>query len=464
MRTSTLDGIFAVQYTTLTGGALLTAFLLALGATAFEIGLAAALPLLGGLLQPAGAEVIRRRGGRRKGVCLTAGLVDVALWGVAVAAVVWWPLERALAAVLGVLVLQQAATAFVGVAWTSWISDLIPARLRGRYFGTRNFICNAFGAVTALAAGQAVRAGAADPLPVFLLLIAVGAASRLVSLYFLYRQPEPTPDRRAEGRFLSRMRQPLAHPGFSRYVAFAAAWGFAVHLASPFFTVYMLREAGVGVADVMGFAALGTISNLIAQRAWGPLTDRYGDRHIVQATALVVALQPLWWLFTDDTGAGYVLMAVLSATGGFAWGGYALSTGNLMMRLAPELGKTSFFAVQAAFGGLFGALGPFAGGLLADVLADAATRLPGDLLTGFKALFVLSCLLRLGAWSLLFGLPEPTHRDRPRAVLLIRDVARTFNPTQGFSPLLHVFVAAGSGGRKRQRRRTPPTDSDMRRA
>ena len=43
------------------------------------------------------------------------------------------------------------------VAWTSWISDLIPSSLRGRYFGRRNFICNALGAVTDVAAGQFVQ-------------------------------------------------------------------------------------------------------------------------------------------------------------------------------------------------------------------------------------------------------------------------------------------------------------------
>jgi hypothetical protein len=61
-------------------------------------------------------------------------------------------------------------------------------------------------------------------------------------------------------------------------------------------------------------------------------------------------------------------MGGLIALGGFAWGGHLLAHGNLMMALAPSLGKTSYFATQAALSGLFGALGPLLGGALATVL------------------------------------------------------------------------------------------------
>lgn len=443
MRISTLDGLFAVQYTTLTAGTLLTTFLLTLGATEFQIGLVATLPMLGGLLQPAGAELIRRRGGWRKGVCLTAALADALLWSASLAAAIWLPPAAAIALIIGVLTLQQAASAFVGVAWTSWISDLIPPRLRGRYFGMRNFICNAFGAVTAAVAGQAIRAAGEASLSVFLWAIGVGALLRLASIYFLSRQPEPRPARSTGGRFLEQLRRPLAHAGFRHYLAFGAAWGFAVNLAAPFFTVYMIQEAGVDTGAVLAFAALGTISNLVGQRVWGPLCDRYGDRQVMRVAGLSVVLQPLWWLFTGPSGLAYYLMPLLNLTGGFAWGGYALATGNLMMRLAPETGKTSFFAAQAALGGLFGALGPFVGGLLAGILESEMALLPGGIFVGLKGLFLLSFGLRLGAWGLLHRVPEPTRGPRLRATFIIRDTVRTFNPAQGFSPLLHVFAPAG---------------------
>ncbi len=430
--------MFAVQYVTLTGGTLLTTFLLALGAEAGQIGLVAALPLLGALLQPVGAEVVRRRGGHRKAVALVAGLVDVLLWAVSVAAVVWLPPREAVAAVLGVLAVQQAASAFVGVAWTSWISDLVPPSLRGRFFGRRNVVCNALGAATALAAGGAVRAAGDDPVPTFLVLIAVGVGLRLVSLGFLTRQPEPRPATSAPGGLIAQLRGPLADPGFRRFLGYQGAWSFSVNLASPFFTVYMLEEAGVGGGTALAFAALGTVSNLVGQRVWGPLCDRYGDHQVLRVTGLAAALQPAWWLLTGPEGAGFALMAVLSSTGGFAWAGVALATGSLAMRLAPETGKTAFFGTQAAVAGAAGAAGALAGGALAvGVFAGL-----------LKGLFLASAAVRIGAWVLQRRVPAPTDGPRLRTVLVLRDTVRTLNPAQGFSPVLHAV--AETTGRAQQ--------------
>ena len=54
---------------------------------------------------------------------LVAGAVDVSLWAASVAAVVWLPPAMAVTAVVAVLALQHGASAFIGVAWTSWPSS-----------------------------------------------------------------------------------------------------------------------------------------------------------------------------------------------------------------------------------------------------------------------------------------------------------------------------------------------------
>ncbi len=449
MRLSTLDGVFATQYVTLTGGPLLVTFLLALGAADFEVGLVAALPLLGQLLQPLGAEAVRRRGGWRKPVVVAGAVADALLWAVSAAAVVWLDRPAALLVVLGVLAVQQIPTSLVGVGWTSWISDLIPQRLRGRYFGGRNVACNGLAAVTALAAGHLI--GQADnPVPLYLMAIGIGVLTRFVSIAFLARQPEPRPAQPAEGGFFAQFAPPLRDPGFRRYIAYAALFGFAVQVAAPFFTVFTIREAGFGPGTAMLLTAVSTGSNLLGQRVWGPLADRYGERQVLRAVGLAITLQPVWWLAAGPSAFGLAVMIAASFSGGFVWGGQALATGNLMMRLAPESGKTSFFAVQAALVGVASALGPLVGGVLAEAVTAGAfgSALPATL----KVLFVGSAALRFGGWLLLTRVPEPSARPHLRVAYIIRDTARTFNPMQGFSPLLHAFATASAGSKSLARR------------
>lgn len=452
MRLSTWDGIFAIQYTTLNTGTFLTTFLLALGTSEFLIGLVAAFPMLFGLVQPLGAEIIRRRGGWRRPVAVSAALVEDLMWIPIVAAALLYPPQTAAVIIVGFLAAGQLANAFVGVAWTSWISDLIPPRLRGRFFGKRNFVCHSLGAVTAIFAGMVVDRAGADPIPTFAAIFVTGMLFRLVSIAILARQPEPKPARSRRGSFLHQLSHPLSHSAFRRFVLYAMLWGFAVHLAAPFFTVFMVRSAGLEVGDVMLFASLSTIANLMGQRFWGPMCDRYGDHQVLRVAGLIILLQPFGWLFAGTSTAGYYFMMFLNVVGGFSWGGHLLAVGNLMMRLAPETGKTSFFAVQAALGGLFGALGPFVGGMIADLLMAHGSFIPGWLFADLKTLFLMSFVLRFAAWGLLFTVPAPVERPRLRAVVVLRDAVRTFNPAQGISPLLHVFAAAPMRKRRRKRK------------
>jgi MFS family permease len=440
MHFSTLDGSFAVPYANLTSGVILTGFLIALGATEFEIGIVAALPLLGGLLQPLGVEIVRRRGGWRRPVVIAAILSDASLWMATIAAVLWLEMQFVMLVIIGIIALQQTANAFVGASWTSWMSDLIPPQIRGRFFGRRNFICNASGAVAAIGGGQFVERVGNGELWSFLLLIGLGMVLRYVSAYFLSRQPEPVPAISTPGHFLNQISQPLADRNFRFFLTFTVVWGFAVNLSAPFFTVYMMRTLGIDFGLIALFGGMATAVNLLGQRYWGPICDRYGNHQVMKLTGILIVFQPFWWLFTAEQGFGFYLMGFLNVFGAFTWAGFFMANTNLMMRIAPDTGKTSYFAVQAALGGASGALGPIVGGGVAGYLMAQPGLVLGFFPEGLKTLFLVSCLLRLAAWTgLLSRIYEPVTKPRINAVLLIRDTARTFNIQQGFNSLLHVF-------------------------
>lgn len=438
MRLSILEGSFALQYITVTTATLLVGLLLALGATTAQIGLVATFPLLSGLLQPLGAELVRRRGGWRKGICVTAVLIDDLLWLVTFGIIALWPGPQAVVGVIAVLAVQQVVTAFTALTWTSWISDLVPRPLRGRYFGRRNFICNGLGAITAVLAGLFIEHVGQNALWSFCAVIGVGMVFRLASAYMLWRQPEPFPARNLPGRFRDQLAAPLADRNFRSFVVFGMAWGFTVQMAAPFFAVYMIRDLALDFGLVALFGGLSIVANLFGQRFWGTLCDRYGNAQVMRLTALVIGVQPLWWLFTSASAAGLVLIAVLNITGGFAWGGFLLSSGNLMMGLAPETGKTSFFAMQAALSGLFSAFGPLVGGVLAGVLP--AVPLSYVHPSGLLMLFFISFVLRMGALVLLHRVQEPVRKPQLHVIYLIRDAIRGLATTQGFTPWLHPFT------------------------
>ncbi len=439
MRYSTLEGLFAAQYMATTTSALLVGFLLALGASVTQVGYAAALPMLGGIFQPLGAELIRRRKGWRRGICVSGVLIDDLLWIISILGVAFLPTSKALILVLVLLGVQQIPVHASLLAWQSWVSDLIPPRVRGRYFGTRNFTVNSFGAIVGILAGQFVEHIGDSTLWSFMAVIVFGMTGRAISAFILNKQPEPVPASMGVDRPLARFADPFNHQHYRQYLRFISRWEFAAQLAAPFFIVYMLRELGIGIGFVTLAAGFATLANLLSQQYWGNLCDYFGNRQILRTTCLVLVAEPLLWFFASPSSAGLAAISLIHVTAGFASGGFLLANGNLMMGLAPRDGQTSFFAVQAAIRGLSAAASPIIGGLLLDkVLSETVPT--EALVSPFLVLFTLSFFLRLFGYLALKKVPEESIVPRLHLSVLISEFGRSFTSTHGFGLLLQGFT------------------------
>jgi hypothetical protein len=70
------------------------------------------------------------------------------------------------------------------------------------------------------------------------------------------------------GRGLGRMLlEPLRDRGFVRLIRFFASWQFAVNLAAPFFSVYMIRQLGLSAGLVLVMSIVSQAANIVVLRA-----------------------------------------------------------------------------------------------------------------------------------------------------------------------------------------------------
>lgn len=348
MHNSTIEGIFALVYLSVTTATLLIGLLISLGASSLQIGIAAAMPLLGGVFQPVAAEIVRRSGGWRRSICVTAIVIDSLLWIVSVSAIVLLPASAGLTVLLCVMAIQQFATHTAALAWNSWMSDLIPPLIRGRYFGQRSLILNTAGAITAVLAGLFVDHIGDKESWAFVVVILVGVAARLIGTIYMHRQPENRPALERSTTFLRRIADPFRDQLYRRYLRFVFSWEFSVQLAAPFFVVYMIRNLDISFSTVAILAGVSTVANIIGQRAWGGLIDQFGNRAVLTVTCLVLAIEPIVWLFAGPTGAGFLVVVMVHVIAGVSNGGFLLSSATMMMSLAPTAGKNSFFAKRSA--------------------------------------------------------------------------------------------------------------------
>jgi MFS family permease len=354
-----------------TTGVILTAFALHLGAPNSVIGLLAALPFLGQLLQ-APAILLVEKLRTRKRIAVWASVLGRSLlvgMGLLAFARGAWPLTA-------LLVLQAAYCALGAVgscAWNAWVRDLAPEERLGKVFGRRTLYATGanliFGVAAALALDFAPEGTAARQWG-FAGLYVFGAAAGLISCWIVAGMPEPTmPRLTAPVRLLPLLEAPLRDKNFRRLIAFLASWQFAVNLATPFFTVFMVKQLGYPMTFVMIVSVASQVTNALSLLAWSPLSDRFANKSVlaVAAPLYIVCIAGMVGAsqFHDKT-AGGVYLFVLHVVMGGAVAGVTLASTNIALKLSPKGESTGYLAANAMGSSLSAGLAPILGGLCAD--------------------------------------------------------------------------------------------------
>ena len=138
-------------------GAAMTRFSKEMGLPEYGFGVLATLPFFGTLLQVPASYLVEKFGRRKQAFLWLAGIgrfmwtvTAMIPWLLPEARAWWWP--TMLLSLLISWSLMQAS----GPAWMNWMSDVIPRKIRGRYFGVRNLIGQPIGLVTTLCIGFAL--------------------------------------------------------------------------------------------------------------------------------------------------------------------------------------------------------------------------------------------------------------------------------------------------------------------
>lgn len=367
----------------------LTPFALSFGASKFHISVLNALPgLLGNLMQVPASYAVERTG-KRKSLIILSGLLTRAAWALVILLPFVTRGALGVYALIGLMMLISVFGSVVTPAWTSLASDLIPRQVRGRFFAARNIVMSIGALLTVNLAGQIVTRGGfpwgyATSALVFWVL-------SWAALYFVNRLDDvPFSPSRAERP--GRMRldtEALRDPRFSRWIWVTAFFSFFVGLAGSLFGAYLIQDLHGTPAHLAYMSFFGSITSILGQRFWGPVSDRKGPKFAVVVSACLSAMVPVLWYLAKNPWGG-VLAETFS---GAAWSGWTLCSFNLVLDITPETKRPSYVATANVVGGVAGFISPLIGGYFAMrhnlrpmMLLSAAGRLAtGFLLQKFIA-------------------------------------------------------------------------------
>jgi len=152
LRPVIIDGMMTQGMVILIGGPFLAAFLVLLGANYFWIGLAAAIPALAQLMQLPGVFLLEKYPHRRR-ICVVFSFASRIIWLLPIISVFFaTPLWVLFFTIIAVTV-QSALGAVSATSWNSWMRDLIPQNILGRFFSHRMRLATMLGLVLSVGLG-----------------------------------------------------------------------------------------------------------------------------------------------------------------------------------------------------------------------------------------------------------------------------------------------------------------------
>ena len=357
------------------------------------------------------------RGSQRKRFCLASYAVSVALLLLlpVVSAPDVLPTTQSSLAALVVLWCGYHFFEYLGtMALWSWLGEMAPPRVRGRFLGRREAWMIVGRLVSMMAAGgfaylwrrwqpeAAAWLGYSIP-------AAAGALMMLLALLPLVKAPalDAVSSRCLSKNTNAAWWQPALDRRFGRLLVFGCWFSFFNGLTQSVQNIYPARILGFSLLAMLGFRTLMRLGQLAIAPEVGRLVDRIGNRPVMMSALAVVACGPAFFLIATPESPWWVVGAFVAWT---AYAGLNVGLPGLILKLSPA-GSDNAPHLGFYFGvtGLVYAVSTLLGGELFDW---AVSRGPWQLgwlgsLDGYGALFLLGWVTRLSAIVWLSRVVEP---------------------------------------------------------
>lgn len=420
------DGVF---YSLMVGAGenYLIPFALFLNATSAQVGYLVSVPqLLGAFFQLFSVFLLSDLG-KRKTLMMAGVGIQALSWGM----ILWAPAgipRHALGLLLASYSLYFISGNLASPPWNSLVGDIVPDDRRGNFFGSRTrfmslgtFLSLCISGIVLYQASKSSRLYEG-----FILIFTLAAIFRLISFSFLGKMSDPREEAH-ETLSLPDFFREIRKSNFIHFALFSALTFFAVMVAGPFFSVYMLRDLHFSYLEFMSVNAMVVVAQFLTYLMWGNFADRYGNRAVLKITGMTMPVLPILWTISPN----FYYILCIQMVSGTVWAGFTLSIANYIFDAVPPSQR----ARGVAFYSILNGLGIFFGALLGGELTS---RIP-SLLAGFGitvhwtsnilGLFIVSGLLRMIIAAIFLPKLRETREVEP------------FSLRQAFSKNLRFFAS-----------------------
>jgi MFS family permease len=316
------------------------------------------------------------------------------------------------------------------IALFSWLADIAPLRIRGRFFGNRERYLVAGEAVGALACGLFsycwIAVYSQTKWIGYAASAGVGACFMIAAIVPLMKMP------RAEAASpiarpldLRSIAAPFADARFLRLLVFGCWFSFANGLTQTVQFTYPERILGISLLTMLALQTGMRLGQLGVSPALGRMADRIGNVPVIMFCLLLTAQGPLFYFFSTPGERWWFVGAWVVW---IAYAGLNVALPNLMLKLSPcatgpasasgnlratgsaSVSNTPYIAAYFTVTGLCYAANTILGGWLFDRYGQSIFELFGSTISYDQCIFVIGWVARCSAIPVLLTVVEPKSR------------------------------------------------------
>jgi MFS family permease len=389
LRASVVEGAVAEVFTACATGAVVTGWALHLGGDPVFVGVLSALPLAAQVVHLPAAWITDRVGRRRVAIAAVSGS-RIAWAPMALVGLVALDPSASRALLAAVAALSSVLSVVGNNAWTAWMGDLVPGRLRGRFFGRRTMWVTIAGGAASLATGIFLDGLGGERVRVVLTALSIVAALSGVATALLMRMQVDPAVGVPRGEGLAAFAAVLRDRRARTLIVYQLAWGAAIAPAAAYWALHVLDTLALGFMFIAVHGLIAASVRIVTVTSWGRAVDRYGARPVLAACSMGIGVMPfLWILATPERPWPLVLDAIIA---GCLWGGHGVAAIDLPLAVAPRRERPFYLAAFATASGVGFALSAS----LSSVAVGLAPPRVAFGLTPFEVLFAASALGRFG--------------------------------------------------------------------
>ena len=462
LKVSTWAGFFGMAWCAITMGVPLTMLMECLTGSGVLIGLVVTIQQLTMLVQIPSALFFERLQSRRK------------LWGVLaiIHRFLWFipafiPLlffdtpSVAVTIILIGIALSALLAQICGPMWQSWMAELVPARISGRFWGIRQSLVTISFLIATALSGWILDLFPDPRNPGgsyvgFAIVFTIASLLGILDISIHMFVPEPKPGLYQKHQSLSglidRILAPLKIDDFRWMTISISLWYLACGIVGSFGIVYLKREFSFSYTGLSMLAVSASLGPVLFGILNGYLIDKIGARAFTSIIMFLAPMLGLAWFFLAHTNISIlgftmseplVLLLIVNFFGGALGGGVGIAQLHMINILSPKNGRGMAIAVHWTVVGLMAAAGPLIGGMVMDYMTKTPSGI--TLFTGMEFSYMHMLILIYMTVISFIAAPLMLKLKVRAGDLPLREVfgsIKVGNPMRGISVVSDIYQTA----------------------